>query len=445
VANPEHVARILSSTYQPAAGVLDCSGADFSGANLQGKNLRGINFKGAIFYHANLESADFSGADLEGVAFSNSNCAKARFEEAKLISARIGNTILQEACFPHATVNDIRIMGSDLKGAHFYEVLFDKGFDFSYCELNDAKFVNCSMDTATFFGCGLRGTNFQYSLLHNANFDLQILDHVDFQGAKLNGASFRGATLIIDSIFAADFANTDLTDANFRKCYFKHVNFEGANWERCNFEYAEFEEGNLSGLKNADRAKNLHTVRATGFRQNLEFSEISWLNRRFNWEWVRTFGRLPLFTASTTALILLPIFFYFLDAYNRYVDYMQTAITANGNNSSIVSEFAKLPHLPMPSLSLISFVSAILLLFASSIYLLACPQRVKQFGKVEWCDQLGRSLTEYLPSAWRHPKWRAICIVLYVLGGGLAAYVITVKLSKTLLYVWNATEFTAPW
>jgi hypothetical protein len=108
---------------------------------------------------------------------------------------------------------------------------------------------------------------------------------------------------------------------------------------------------------------------------------VGWLD----WEKIGALGRLPLFTASSTALVLLPIYFYILDVYNRHVVAWKVAITSHaGTQDFAIIANEALKTLPIPPLSLEALVSAFLLFVASALFAIFCPARIKQYSSEQW-------------------------------------------------------------
>ena len=95
----------------------------------------------------------------------------------------------------------------------------------------------------------------------------------------------------------------------------------------------------------------------------------------------------------------------------------------------------RLEPLRVPPLSLEMLISAICLFIGSSLYAVFCPQRIKQFSRDEWCQQLNHSIITYWPHAWRFTVIRLIAFCLYVVGGLLAAWVIAFKLIETAYFI----------
>jgi hypothetical protein len=164
-------------------------------------------------------------------------------------------------------------------------------------------------------------------------------------------------------------------------------------------------------------------------------------------------GRLPLFTASAAVLVLLPVFFYFLDLYNRHLEAWKAALKAwqatlapDADTPELAALSAavldRLSPLQPPALSIETLVSALLLLVASLLYAFLCPGRVKQFSSHQWRDELTRPLLEYWPYAWRFHTLRTICAACYLVGGLLAAWIIGNKLVTAFAYVVRNSTFS---
>jgi hypothetical protein len=97
-----------------------------------------------------------------------------------------------------------------------------------------------------------------------------------------------------------------------------------------------------------------------------------------------------------------------------------------------LSRFGKLD---IPSYSLEALISAIFLFIASLLFAALCPPRIKQFSSEEWCYQLKYPILTYWSHAWRYPPVRIACAFFYFVGGGLAIWIISVKLVDTIVYI----------
>ena len=162
-------------------------------------------------------------------------------------------------------------------------------------------------------------------------------------------------------------------------------------------------------------------------------------------------GRLPLFGASYTALILIPILFYGLALYNDQVVLLRAwaeQVMTQPEHLFVRLASLTLTHLhprPIPRQSLLLFVSTILLAVGSTLYTFFCPSRVKEFSRDQWCDQLGRSLLHYWPFAWKHRYIRLICTACYALGGAGALWVLGTKLWRVLVFILKYSPYPWPW
>src|SRR5262249_23673294 len=143
-----------------------------------------------------------------------------------------------------------------------------------------------------------------------------------------------------------------------------------------------------------------------------------WPERWADWETIRIAGRLPLFGASYSALIVIPAYLYALEVYNGKVNaaraWVQASSVPSRASEAIV---AHLHEEPMPARWGLRLVSTILLAAASTIYALACPSRVKSFSRDQWCDEHRHSLVHYWADAWRMRSLRLACAAMYLLGG----------------------------
>jgi hypothetical protein len=140
---------------------------------------------------------------------------------------------------------------------------------------------------------------------------------------------------------------------------FHNCNMAGANWKNLSLYHCYFNGGNFKLVKNASATRGLLTVRADGFATEFEMF-LPRLIDRVDWEQLNRIGRLPVFAASSVALIAFPIFFYLLDTYNQHIDAWRSVARLGPDPTvSLSQQFLwrlaeRLPSLPVPALSLIS-------------------------------------------------------------------------------------------
>jgi hypothetical protein len=276
------------------------------------------------------------------------------------------------------------------------------------------------------------------------------LSRANLTGANLNGANLSGAKLRNANLSQATLSGADLAGANLCKATLRDADLGGANLAQATLTEAELARANLSLVRGSHQARDLETVRLKeGHALYFERCHRPWPEHRLDWERLRVVGRLPLFGASYTALILIPLVLYGQALYNRNIDlvhaWAKEAITSPEHPLHRLAPLIleRLHHLPIPRLSFILFVSTILLAVGSTLYTFFCPSRIKEFSRDQWCDQLGHSLLHHWPLAWKRRYIRLTCAACYALGGFGAACVLVWKLWKTGVFIWMNT--TWPW
>jgi hypothetical protein len=258
----------------------------------------------------------------------------------------------------------------------------------------------------------------------------------------------------------ANLSEVNLTEADLRRADLTEATLHGAN----------LHGANLTNVRGAYRAYGLETTRFTFIRHKSAKTDIAsgqpslettptdsssnYVNDAFyfetcirlrperwlDWEHLRVVGRLPLFGASYTALILIPIIFYGLALYNDQVELVRAwSEQVMAQPDHLLHRLALLvlerfhPR-PIPRQSFLLLFSTVLLATGATLYTFFCPSRVKEFSRDQWCDQIGRSLLHYWPLAWKHRQIRLLCAMCYALGGTGALWVLGSK-------VWNAARF----
>ena len=199
------------------------------------------------------------------------------------------------------------------------------------------------------------------------------------------------------------------------------------------------------------KVTNLETVRVEG-DSPLYFESCirKWQEKFVDWEKLRTFGRLPLFGASYTLLIMIPLFYYGIDILNDKIELIRAwaqTILSTQTVSTFTYSFAeivrnKLQHIPIPSQYLLLLISTVLLATASTIYAFSCPSRIKEFSRDQWVDQLNRPLLHYLPLAWKFRKLRLICFLCYVLGALGAIRILSAKIWQVASLIIENTDWS---
>jgi uncharacterized protein YjbI with pentapeptide repeats len=414
----------------PAAKI-DLSGANLTGIlnkafqriNLSGANLKGANLADCNLTEANLESANLSEAQMNG----------SRLDAANFNNADLSDTDCARCNFAQANLSGVKVTSaSDFSMVNFSGAKV--GQELLIAKIQGANFQNLDLAGVDLSGRDLLEVNFQSCKLQNSNFSKATLDRCTFASAQLDGAKFNRARLIQANLRSANLTGADLAKANVMRADLALANLDDADIAGADFFETRLDKASTNRLRGAYTARNLITTRV---EQELSyFPKVirNWPERWVDWEWLRVAGRLPLFGASYTGLIIIPIYIYALGIYNDKIEAMRTWLSRapediNGIGKSTAN--AVLAHLrpePIPESFFLLFVSTIFLAIAATIYTAACPSRIKNFSRDQWCDELSKPLIHYWPEAWRWRYLRIACAIFYALGGAGALYVLATKL-----------------
>lgn len=344
----------------------------------------------------------------------------------------------------------------DLEQANF------EGLDLSGLNLRGAELANAKLE-----GANLSEAKLVNATLYNAKLEGANLSKAELVNAELDGAKLRGANLSRADLSGASLLRADLTTADIHRATFYEVKLQDADFTH---------------VKNAHTARKLETTSVLG-ADSVKYFETCIRPRHVmvDWEWPKIFGRLPLFGVSYTVLIMVPIMMYALAFYNEKVtqvsvlgdraerlmqspkdqspkdqspkdespkdespkDESPETVTPTDAVAHSATRWAKeLKPLAIPSQAMFLLTSTVFLAFASTIYAFACPSRIKEFSRDQWCDQMDKSLIHYWPLAWKRPIWRLVCFALYIVGGAGMVWVICCKVWTAGQYIWEHGAFT---
>jgi uncharacterized protein YjbI with pentapeptide repeats len=459
MAKPDHVeivnqgaAAILKWREEHPNERLDLSEADLREGDLRGADLHEANLRGAI-----LKGADLRGASLEKADLRGSCLREAKLERSILHCAKLDETteikdkwrlvwqiVADEAILLEGQRSKIKKIGGHSRwlSKHFLDFKHFLGHRASGRDLYKAD-----LSEANLSGANLQEANLHMAKLHGTDLFGANLNMADLGGANLRGAILIRANLCSAYLLGADLSEAQFSSTDIRWAYFFQANLYGAD---------------LTNVRGAHHAHLLETVQLTptaagghaveGKNDAIGFDlcdESTLFENQWNWERLRTVGRLPLFGLSYTALILIPIVFYGLAFYNSKVELIRTwakQVAVLRDHPMHIAAEVIVRHLhteSIPSLSLVLLGSTVLLAVASTLYTLFCPSRIKEFSCDQWCDQLGQSLLHYRPLAWKHRWTRLICMACYALGGAGALSVIGSKVWRTAVFI--VKHSVIPW
>jgi hypothetical protein len=238
------------------------------------------------------------------------------------------------------------------------------------------------------------------------------------------------------------------SDCSFKRSQLRGASFVAAQLDQANFHGASLLESRVDGASfdkasGLQRSLHLETVRIEELLPKyLETAVLPSIDRVLSWDRLRVIGKLPLFGASYSALLLMPFLVYLLEIFNGRVNQIRNAVanvSANGRGGELANALLRHLHTePVPRLSFVLFLCTIVLAIGATIHVILCPPRIKEFSKEQWQDQLGRSLIHYLPFSWKHRWARIVCAICYAVGGGGVLFVLLTKIIGALVYLAQA-------
>lgn len=400
-------------------------GIDLSGANLSGSNLTNIRLDGVNLSAANLEGAALNQANLSGTNLENARLTGANLSGADLTKAKIDkSTIFARANLDGAKVDKTTLTSANVAGATLASLDLG-GTDFSGRDLSGIDFRSSNLTGANFTGAKMHGVSLISAKLQEAN-----LTDCDLTGANLLAADINGGRLL----------RANLSRANLDRAILAEADISGADF----FE-AQVDNASFKPARGAYKAQHLLTTRIQSDAQYFSSIIRKWPERLLDWERIRLAGRLPLFGASYAGLIVIPTYVYILEIYNQNIEAARMWISAHTVSNNLSTEMTEkiLAHLHtehIPDSLFLLFISTIALAIAATIYAIACPSRVKEFSRDQWCDQFGHSLVHYWPEAWKTRWLRLVCAFLYVTGGIGAGYVLVQKLYYVGMLLYHSQQ-----
>ncbi|MEW8086172.1 MAG: pentapeptide repeat-containing protein [Candidatus Thiodiazotropha endolucinida] len=324
----------------------------------------------------------------------------------------------------------------------------DTGFDLSGAKLSNRDLTNydlshSNLSGANFCKSNLSGCNLVESIISNTNFKSANLSNSHLHKlVRTDNANFSNTRIIGSSITRCEFINCDFSGAFIKSSNLHNTSFFEVDFNKCSFYNLSISNVKMTRSYGIHTSLGLDTLsfppdQITSFETTIQ----EWPKKYFDWENLRTVGRLPLFGASYFALIVIPIYFYGLDIYNLNIELIRDWAIQSTQKDTITSKYLaefiidKVYPLPVPTRSLGILISTILLAFGSTLYTFFCPSRIKEFSKDQWVDELNKSLVNYWPFSWRNRSIRLLSSLFYIAGGFCLLLFLFEKLYGVILYV----------
>jgi len=413
------------------------AGADLSGSQLQGINFSDMDLSGVNLNEASLDNANLSGAILTGAQFKSARLFDTVAIDADLSGANLTRAKCLQGNFARANFNGATLDGAGFGDADLTEAILTSAH-LTGTVFVSAKLLKCNLTGASAQNCGMKGVQLQGATLQDAN-----LTRANLEDAIADETtSFRGACLEESRLDRARVTNCCLSGVNLYRASLMGTDISGAEIEDANFTEANIERTNFTEVRGAQSAIGLESTVNSEQARYFDKCHRSWVDKNADWERIRVIGNLKLFGVSYTLVLFLLTFFYVVGRYNEKVEILQnwaTEIEASGEKGSQkilarqVDEKLTVFKVSLSSVALL--VSTLILVAASIIYTLACPDEVKDFTRAQWCYQLKQSLVHYWAFAWQNRCRRVVCAILYLVGGVSFVVLTLIKLIHAVNYI----------
>jgi hypothetical protein len=256
---------------------------------------------------------------------------------------------------------------------------------------------------------------------------------VAFHHCKFIGCSFS----FPHNLITIHFFRSELEDCFFEDLSYSHLGFQRSEFRRVRFanpfSVNEIRMRTTKGLETCEGLESISIQNPTlryRFECDLQATPLPLAYKHLTWATLRGFGSLPFFGLSYGGTALILFLLSTIDLYNSLLGRLKVRADSVDTFSSLQSFAERLNPLSlnwqMPTLLL----GAVLLMIASTIYALKCPQVIKESSLERWTNELGKSAINYVPLTWRNSGWRWFCGICFLTGSGLTASVLIWRLGQ---------------
>jgi len=265
-------------------------GADLTNAVLPSSYLSGNNFTGTIFDRVNFAGEDLSKSDFSFASFRNADMTNITAKDTEFVGVdftKIKNTSLMGSnlsytSFAYSNLSGVNLNDSNLLSLNLQHAdLTDQDFTNSV-NLTEIDFYFAKLSNANFEGVDLAGRDASVLLENKADLinSLSLSEQEDVTKLRVNIFGERntirllsmfstGNDLNVHFKFVNNFAETDLTNANFKNADLNYAILYGANLTNANFTGADLSNTDLVGA-------NLEGANLEG--ANLEGAHLKCIN-----------------------------------------------------------------------------------------------------------------------------------------------------------------------
>lgn len=264
----------------------------------------------------------------------------------------------------------------------------------------------------------------------------------DLGGAHLSGRNLKEAELMFANLCEADLFMADLSGANLygadlTRANLKRAVLDGTDVQRATLVYCGGLFGRLSAtclstVKHAQWADYGEIKGCNGVICRACINAIlslcrgrwSWLAKRKNtdfahWSFLRIIGAMPIFTASWTGAIAATIYASVIRGTNSHIAHWHAWADEHQNGvirflSELIDRISQLPVAWHFGLQLLAFV---LLAVGATIYIVRCPDQVKEATEIDWTRRMNQPLIEYRSAMYSDWWCRYVCFYAIFAGG----------------------------
>jgi uncharacterized protein YjbI with pentapeptide repeats len=215
---------------------LDLSGADFSAALLEKTSFAKSTLQGAKFRQALLKETDFGGADLQRAELIETSGGGAKFAEADLRAAKLMAGDFSKADFSAARLGEARLDRAQFSQAKMTNI------DASACQAHETQFDAADLTGANFRHAALDRATFRESVLSGGTFEGSNCEQVVFHGAQAQQTQFTGVNLAGSRAQSACFDGAQFADANLSRANWQGARLRGANFAGALLDHADFSD-----------------------------------------------------------------------------------------------------------------------------------------------------------------------------------------------------------
>ena len=279
---------------------------------------------------------------------------------------------------------------------------------------------NLSIDEPRFFSCRtFKNTKFVFGQVN-----------VVFHHCKFIECSFS----FPHSLIAVHFFKSELDDCFFEDMSQSFLRFRRSELRRVRFANPfSVNEIRIRTTKGFETCEGLESISIQNptlryrFECDLQATPLPLAYKHLTWATLRGFGSLPFFGLSYGGTALILFLLSTIDLYNLLLGRLKVRADSVDTFSSLQTFVERLNPLSlnwqMPTLLL----GAVLLMIASTIYALKCPQVIKESSLERWTNELGKSAINYVPLTWRNSGWRWFCGICFLTGSFITASLLIMR------------------